>query len=93
MSIQSRTQYGPVSRPPRCVRPDVLRVEGIVELHLDAGHPVAQPGELLGGGERRVGERGVVLVHADLDLAGHLESPHLGHEAHRGHGALRARSP
>jgi hypothetical protein len=68
---------------------DRLRVEGVVELHLDAGYPVTQTRELLGGGERGVGERGIVLVEPHLDIARDLESAHLRHEADGRHGALR----
>src|SRR5499427_7684915 len=84
----------PVSHPQPGARdhddaaPHGLGVEGIVELDLDTGDLVAEPRELLGRLEGGVGERGVILVEANLDVARHLEAPHLGHEAHRGHRPL-----
>src|SRR5499427_7034912 len=69
--------------------PHGLRVEGIVELHLDAGDLIAEPCELLGRLQRRVRERGIVLVESHLDVARDLEAPHLGHETDRRHCALR----
>ncbi len=79
---------GPV-QPARDGGGHVLGVEGVGQLHLDAGDPVPEPGELLGRRQRGVRERHVVLVHADLDVARHQEASHLGDEPDRGHRALR----
>src|SRR5712691_1735251 len=68
---------------------DGLGIEGVVQLDLDAGHAIAEPRELLGRGQPRVGHRRVVLVEPDLDVAGDLEASHLGYEAHGRHRPLR----
>src|SRR5437870_8993512 len=66
----------------------VLGVEGVVQLDLDSGDP-GEPGELLREGQAQIGDRGVVLVHPDLDRTGDGVAPHLGDHAHGRHGALR----
>ena len=66
---------------------DVLGVERVVQLDLDAGD-ADEPGELLRLGQAQVRDGGIVLVHADLDRAGHGVAPHLGDHAHGGHGPL-----
>src|SRR6266487_2869434 len=79
----------PGPRRLRHAHADGLGIEGVAQLDLDAGHAIAEPRELLGRGQPRVGHRRVVLVEPDLDVAGDLEAPHFGYEAHGGHRPLR----
>src|SRR5207253_470874 len=55
----------------------VLGVEGVVQLDLDSSDP-GEPGELLREGQTQIGDRGVVIVHPDLDRTGDGVAPHLG---------------
>ena len=74
-SCQSTVRYGiaELSRQPRA---DLLRLPPILRLHLEPGHAVAQPRELLRHVERDEHVLVVVLVHPRVEDAGHLE-PHL----------------